>query len=211
MYTPHPSAALNELFAKKPWQGAAPDEATFLFVGLDANYAADIEQSPIFPRIREYHEDGVAFWQKHGVHHPFLLSQYSGAGKLYHRNFARIGFERRHAHKASFIELLHLPTTGSDLKSADLSPAHMSLLDEVILKGAAKHIFLPAGVARLMRATGVFPWLAETAIAHEGPLGVLHFRAGKNIYSHLHFSYRYDNSRKALEAAAIRQFVLRDG
>lgn len=39
MYVPHPSARLTELFRSRPFQGAAPEESEFLFVGLDANYA----------------------------------------------------------------------------------------------------------------------------------------------------------------------------
>lgn len=64
MYTPHPCIQLNEIFTAKPYQGVAPDPSTFLFIGLDANYHAEIENRPIFPKILEYHHDGVAFWQK---------------------------------------------------------------------------------------------------------------------------------------------------
>src|SRR5690349_6421729 len=98
MYTPHPSRELTELFARKPYQGVAPENATFLFVGLDANYDERIATSTIFSNVLEYHSDGVAFWRAHGVHHPFLLPGYSGDGRVYHRNFARIGFRREHAH-----------------------------------------------------------------------------------------------------------------
>ena len=59
MYLPHPSPELNELFAHKPYQGASPEHAKFLFVGLDANYAPQIANKPIFSKIREYHHDGV--------------------------------------------------------------------------------------------------------------------------------------------------------
>jgi hypothetical protein len=91
MYRPHPSAELNAKFAARPYQGVEPSAATFLFVGLDANYSLDLEQSPSFRRVLEYHEDGVAFWQRYGVHHPFLLPEYRGDGRRYHRTFARIG------------------------------------------------------------------------------------------------------------------------
>src|SRR5258706_1318579 len=53
MYAAHPSRELNDLFAHKPYQGAAPELATFLFIGLDANYDEQIAEKPIFPKILE--------------------------------------------------------------------------------------------------------------------------------------------------------------
>ena len=88
MYTPHPSAELTRLFRERPYQGADPATARFLFVGLDANYAADIEGGPAWAAVRDYHEDGIAFWRRHGVHHPFLLPQYTGDGRRYHSSFS---------------------------------------------------------------------------------------------------------------------------
>lgn len=82
------------MFRRRPFQGADPALAKFLFVGLDANYDAGIESSPAFSSIIEYHNDGVAFWRRHRVHHPFLLPGYSGDGGLYHRSFAKVGFLR---------------------------------------------------------------------------------------------------------------------
>jgi hypothetical protein len=112
VYRPHPSPELNELFARKPYQGAPPDQALFLFVGLDANYDEEIANSRIFSKIQEYHDDGVAFWRKYEVHHPFLLDEYPGAGRRYHQTFAQIGFTPAHADLVSFVELLHVPTSG---------------------------------------------------------------------------------------------------
>jgi len=76
MFASHPSVALNARFAERPYQGTHPNSAKFLFVGLDANYAADVEHNPVFPYILQYHEDGPRFWRTHGVHHglPDLLS-----------------------------------------------------------------------------------------------------------------------------------------
>src|SRR5688572_22512192 len=121
MFEAHPSEKLNRAFREKPYQGAEPECARFLFVGLDANYAKDVESSPIFQKVIEYHEDGPAFWQKYGVHHPFLLSEYSGEGKKYHRNFAQIGFGPEQAQDVSFVEALHVPTIQTrNLKTTDL-------------------------------------------------------------------------------------------
>lgn len=211
MYTAHPSAALNALFAHKPYQGTTPQEATFLFVGLDANYEAEIEHKPIFAKLREYHEDGVSFWRRYRVHHPFLLPQYSGDGQLYHRSFARIGFGPEQAHCVSFIELLHVPTVGrSRLEVADLKAQHLAMLNEVFLGGAAKHIFISRGVARLMHATKVYGWLSKSPTEYVGPLGVLYRSESKAVYSHLHFSvYGKFEERKSQEAAVIRELIAR--
>ncbi len=85
MYQIHPSKKLNELFQEKPFQGVSPEKAKFLFVGLDANYAENIESQNIFDKIIEYHLDGVSFWQKYKVHHPFLLDEYREDGRKYHK------------------------------------------------------------------------------------------------------------------------------
>jgi len=165
VYTPHPSRVLTELFTRKPYQGVAPDKATFLFVGLDANYGDQIATSPIFPKVREYHDNGVAFWQAHGVHHPFLLPGYSGAGWVYHRNFARIGFRPEHSPLISFVELLHVPMVGRNLLAPeDLSESHLRMLNAAILEGTARYTFISAGVARLMRATRLFKWLPRMPV-----------------------------------------------
>ena len=201
MYRSHPSQILSTLFARKPYQGASPDAARFLFVGLDANYAEDIERSPIFPELLAYHEDGTAFWRRHGVHHPFLLPQYTGDGRRYHRTFAKIGFRPEHADLVSFIELLHLPTVGrSTLEPGDLDPTHLRRLNTLVFDGPARFVFLSAGVVRLMGATGLFPRLGE-ARASTGALRVLHQDADRTVYLHLHFS-NYGKFEARLQAEA---------
>lgn len=70
MHHAHPSRILNDLFGRRSYQGVPQENARFLFVGLDANYAADIERSPVFPEVLAYHEDGPAFWRAYGAHHP---------------------------------------------------------------------------------------------------------------------------------------------
>jgi hypothetical protein len=39
-----------------------------------------------------------------------------GDGRKYHKEFSKIRLSCKDASRISFIELLHLPTTGSDLK-----------------------------------------------------------------------------------------------
>jgi hypothetical protein len=210
MYVPHPSSELNDLFTRKPYQGVAPEEATILFLGLDANYHPGIASSSIYPKVLEYHADGVTFWQKYGVHHPFLLPGYSGDGSFYHQSFARIGFGPEHVHLISFIELLDVPTVGrSSLVAADLSGAHLKRLNEVIIEGPALYVFIPSGVARLMRGTGLFPWIPRAPIRSLGPLGVWFRKGSKTMYSLLHFSvYGKFAQQKAAEALAIRAILM---
>jgi len=189
MYIPHPSFQLNEIFSKKPYQGVAPDHTAFLFIGLDANYQENIATEPIFSKILEYHKDGVAFWQKNGVHHPFLLSDYKGAGKRYHRSFSNIGFCPQHANLVSFVELLHVPTVGRNkLDVSDFELSHLKMLNSAILDGQAKYIFISDNVHRLMLASGAFPWIANQPKESDGPLGILFHRNDKTVFKHLHFS-----------------------
>lgn len=206
MYHPHPSDKLNEIFSAKPYQGVAPEQATFLFIGLDANYDATIEAHAIFPNILEYHRNGLAFWQKYGVHHPFLLSDYTGDGKFYHRSFARIGFQPEHAGLVSFTELLHVPTSGRNkLEVKDLSKSHLNQMNAAITEGAARYIFIPAGVAQLMLLTGGFPWLQKKPVGKDGPLEILYRQQNKTVYKHLHFSnYGKFEEQKRNELAFIR-------
>jgi hypothetical protein len=213
MFSAHPSPSLNSLFHAKPYQGANPEEAKFLFIGLDANYDAEVEDKPIFAKLQEYHEDGVTFWRNHQVHHPFLLPQYTGDGRFYHRSFSRIGFKPEHAAQVSFIELLHVPTVGrSKLVPEDLSSQHLRMLNEVVLAGAAQHIFVPQAVARLMQASGQFAWLPKRPTEQFGPLAILYRQGTKAVYSHLHFSvYGKFEERKVNEAAAIQSLFAAGG
>ncbi|CAN7461849.1 hypothetical protein LJR130_003039 [Variovorax sp. LjRoot130] len=204
MYQAHPSRVLTELFARRPYQGAPPKTARFLFVGLDANYAADVEQSAIFPALRSYHEDGPTFWRKHGVHHPFLLPEYRGDGRRYHRTFAKIGFRPEHADLVSFIELLHVPTVGrSTLVPDDLDSTHLDRLKDAMFKGQARYVFLSAGVLRRMNDTEQFPEL-KRASGPSGSLRTLYKDAAREIFLHLHFSnYGKFEAQLQAEAGAI--------
>lgn len=209
MYRKHPSGELGELFALKPYQGAAPREAHFLFVGLDANYDEAIGSAPIFSKVIEYHSDGVAFWRKYGVHHPFLLPGYLGNGRRYHRTFARAGFTPAHAHLVSFVELLNVPTVGRNvLVPSDLAKTHLEWLDDIIRRGSARHIFISDKVARLMRASRLFPWVPPVPHQGLGPLATWFREGAKIVYSHLHFSvYGKFERRLASELAAIRTLL----
>lgn len=212
MYIPHPSQTLNDLFSSKPFQGAPPAGATFLFVGLDANYSETIETEPVFSKIVEYHEDGCRFWRKYGVHHPFLLPGYSGSGRYYHKSFAEIGFTPEQADAVSFVELLHLPTTGqSNLELSDLATGHLRKLASWFMEGQARHIFFPAGVVRLLKRSGLLNWIPGKPKGRHGDLKILLDQPGKRVYQHLHFSnYGKFLEQKRREARDIFGIVSRD-
>ena len=201
MYQPHTSEELNKKFRQRPYQGVDPSAATFLFIGLDANYDPNLESSSSFRSVLEYHEDGVSFWQRRGVHHPFLLPEYRGDGRRYHRTFSRIGFTPRHAELVSFVELLHVPSVGrSKLAPQDLDLTHLKAINAAILHGRAKHIFVSAGVARLMQSSKAFPWLPKEA-SGPAPLRRWYSEPSRAVYSHLHFS-NYGKFQLQLEEEA---------
>ncbi len=209
MYFCHPSKQLQQAFALKPYQGIAPELAQYLFVGLDANYDKNIEFQSVFVQILEYLKDGVTFWRKNNVHHPFLLSHYKGDGQFFHKSFARIGFGTEHAEKVSFVELLHVPTYGrSSLVLDDLDHAHLDRINHAIMFGAARHIFIPSGVARLMRLTGLFSWMPRNPLGTRDGLDVWYKSESKVVYSHYHFSvFGKFEQRKQAQLRAMRLLV----
>jgi hypothetical protein len=206
-YTLHPSERLVTLFKKKPWQGNDSAKAHFLFIGLDANYAPDIEKT--LPEIFSYLDSGVEFWRTQGVHHPFRLPHYQGSGKKYHDKFAEIGFTPKHAELVSFIELLHVPTTGvSSLKVADLSTDHLDFLTSIVDRGTAKYVFLSPRVSSILRQTKVFPWLSRTLSRMDGDLAVLREQNGQIIYQMYHLScYGWQLNVLNRQISQIRKIV----
>ena len=170
-----------------------------------------IETSSIFSKIIEYHEDGVAFWQKYGVHHPFLLPDYPGDrrkdGCPYHRNFSKIGFKPEHASQVSFVELLNVPTVGrNELNSNDFDTDHLKWLNALIVESNIEHIFISQTVESQMQKTRVFPLLNTQTQDKEIILPRLFSNGTKNIYKHLHFSC-YVNKKMKDERVAILNLI----
>lgn len=193
-YTPHPSKELQRIFREKPYQGAHPAEAEFLFIGLDANFDPEIEERSMWQTMEEYLLDGVNFWRTHGVHHPFMLPDYRGDGRKYHRNFADIGFTPDDADRVSFTELVHEPTVGrSSLQVHDLDLPHLEQLNHWIENGTSRYIFVPTSVATMMRASGEFAWMPKRETRLENGLGLWarlpdEIHGTKTVYWHYHFS-----------------------
>lgn len=207
MYQQHTCEKLNALFKKKPFQGAPPEKARFIFVGLDANFDPEIESSEAFPEVCSYLEDGVGFWAKHGIHHPFLLPNYRGDGARYHKQFAKIGLNARHAQDVSFIELIDTPTIGrSKLNKNDLLQQHHHLerLETWFKGGHKKYVFISPNARRLMNSTPHFRWLASDPVSSYESIPIYHQSTDLTVLSPYHFSCygRHclaENKRKQLE------------
>jgi len=150
-YGIHPSKELLQLFKERSFQGQQPEKAKVLILGNDANYSPEISEDPFFQNILDYHSDGVGFWKKTSVHHPFLLPTYpfpkNAGGVPYHRKFSKMGFTSNYAEKFSFIELLNVPTTGNTgsnkAKFYDLMDIeHLEWLEDLIFSGSKKLVLL---------------------------------------------------------------------
>ena len=152
-----------------PYQGQEPASARIIFVGLDANYSAGIfAHENMRERILEYHLNGVEFWKRHNVHHPFLLDEYplkkNRGGVPYHRKFQTMALTAKHAEFITFVELLDVPTIGSTEKKKFwelFNLEHAKRLDSIFTSGAKRLVLLPGSVIRNMQHAndrhGVFP------------------------------------------------------
>lgn len=213
MYDAHPSLRLHELFRDSPHQGAAPERADLVVLGLDANYAADLDARPrLFSLVERYHRNGVEFWRSERVHHPFVHQDYPGDrrrdGVPYHRNFAEIGFGPQHAHRISFIEVLDLPTTGqSRLVPADLDRAHLARLAELMRSGRRCTVLVCSDVILLLRKVKDLFWWLPPPLGNQ-VLPVLHQTGHTVVRQHLHFStHGKDRARRLQEAQVIRALL----
>ncbi len=151
-YQKHPNQEFVKMFTDKPYQGQHPAKASIIILGYDANYSEEIrEHKDFFQLIVEYHNDGVAFWKKYGVHHPFLHENYpfdkTKDGVPYHRNFAKIELSQDAADKISFVELLDVPTVGQRCENKKLflemlNPHHLKWLEDSIFTGDKKLVLV---------------------------------------------------------------------
>ncbi|WP_156129478.1 hypothetical protein [Flavobacterium sp. AED] len=193
----HPSQALINLYNERNFQGANPSDAKVLFVGKDPNWAINIEESLIFDLVKEYLADGVKFWKKYNIHHPFLHPKYDGEGKKYHNAISRLNLENNLADKISFIEIIGFPTTGmSSLNYKQfneylLSPENKNHLIELdkLLNDPEKQIFLFWGLINYLkyinRKTGLF---LKFANLDKQSMNRTDLNKVGNIYFHKHFS-----------------------
>ncbi len=168
----HISPELVSLFNRKPFQGQYPEKSKVVFLSSDANYSPEISNHYFFKTILEYQSDGVLFWEKYNVHHPFLLPHYpfnkNKDGVPFHRNFKKIGLTAKYASHVTFLELLDIPTIGNKSKNYELfyslvSKTHLQYIDKLITCGGQKLFFVSSGVlqnmVKLKKVYQVFEWL----------------------------------------------------
>lgn len=212
MYYPHPNEELNNAFSRKPYQGVAPEVAKYLFIGLDANYDKEIHENEAYAEVIEYLQNGVTFWEKYGVHHPFLLPTYKGDGQFYHKSFSRIGFERRHAKDVSFIELVDRPSYGkSSLDVDDLNMNHLVRIKNVLESGVVEYAFIPTSVGSLMKKSGVFPWMPSRPKVTDTSLKLWKTVGTTKLLWHYHFSvYGKFEATKSAQLEEIGRLLKRD-
>lgn len=152
----HPSSKLINLYFEKPYQGQDPEKAKYIFLGKDGNWNPDIEKEDYFLKIEEYLKDGVAFWKKYKIHHPFLLPEYKGDGKRFHTQFRKTYDNDEIADEVSFVELIMLPTYGASRDSSEIklfnellfseeNLEHLKYLDK-IFRNPSKLIFIAWGL-----------------------------------------------------------------
>ena len=203
IFQKHQSEELNKLYLKKNYQGANPNDAKILFVGRDPNWASDIETMRLFRYISEYLTDGVSFWNKYKIHHPFLLPNYKGDGKRYHNIFSKLNIESSFSNKISFVELIGFPTTGNaksnnklflEYLTSDANRNHLIELDS-FLNDTEKIIFIAWGLIDdlkyLNSKTGLFKKFVQM---NKSKMSISELNKYENIFIHRHFSDAISNS-----------------
>ncbi|UOK42183.1 MULTISPECIES: hypothetical protein [Flavobacterium] len=203
IFQKHPSKLLNELYSKKNYQGANPFDAKILFVGRDPNWAADVDSNDMFNFFSEYLNDGISFWKKHNIHHPFLLPNYKGDGKRYHIIFSKLKVESNFSDKISFIELIGFPTTGMaktnnkiflEYLISESNKNHLSELNNLI-NDQSKIIFIAWGLIDdfkfLNNKTGMFQKFANL---DKSQMNISDLNQFENIFIHRHFSDAISNA-----------------
>jgi len=198
----HPSKLLNDLYLKKNYQGANPVDAKVLFVGRDPNWAFDVDSQEMFNSVSKYLNDGITFWKENNIHHPFLLPNYKGDGKRYHRIFSKLKIESRFSSNISFVELVGFPTTGMAKTNNKifrefllLESNRNNLLElDKLLNHSDKKIFIAWGLMDdfkfLYNKTGLFKKFAELL---KSEMNINDLNQSDNIYIHRHFSNAISN------------------
>jgi len=214
----HPSKKLQDIYSKNAHQGADPNDAKIIFVGRDPNWRIDIEEQSYFHLISEYLEDGISFWEKHDVHHPFMLKLYSGDGKKYHRGFSKINLHKKFAKEISFVELIGFPTVGMAgnnkklFKEILLSKENRSHLQELesILNRKDKLIFIAWGLIEnfnlIYKTTGLFKLIASI---DKTTMDITTINRLNNLIIHRHFSDAISNDTISKMALEINNFLIR--
>ncbi len=206
-----------ELFNKRPVQGQVPEKTSIIFLSSDANYSPEISDHPFFKYILEYQKDGIAFWDKYGCHHPFMLSDYpfnrNEAGVPFHRNFSKLGLGPEYAQHISFLELLDVPTIGNKSEDREqffkmVSLKHLQYLEELFIGGGHKLFFVSNGVlkdiTKIKRTYPLFAWADFAAGSKNQFTKIINGNKIKEIY---HFSSTQIHSQLSAIKSEIDQWL----
>lgn len=197
-YGLHPSNQLRQLFEEQefPHQGQDPQSARIVVIALDANYSPEISEVPnFFKHIIEYHADGVLFWEKYRVHHPFLLSNYplkkNTGGVPYHRRFGWMNLGPEYARHISFLELLDVPTTGRTEWSRFweiFNIDHARRIDGLVTSGEPRLVILSKTLVSTYMAYAKKTWPVFDWLPDEFNLGAMTSIRQTVIFGAPHFS-----------------------
>lgn len=213
-YGRHPSKRLNDLYASKSYQGANPVDAKVIFVGRDPNWVADIEEREMFEHVVAYLTDGIAFWQKHNIHHPFLLESYKGDGRRHHRAFTKLELDSSVASKISFVDLIGFPTIGKATIERNSFKGHLFSEENIdnlialdkVLNDESKIIFivwkLIDDFKLIYERTGLFKNLANL---DKSQMDITDLNQYENIFVHRDFSNSITNDTIAKMANKLRE------
>jgi hypothetical protein len=218
-YGIHPSEELVGLFRERPYQGESPDKARVIFIGKDANYAPELGNHPFFNTIKHYHSDPFEFWQRHGVHHPFLLDDCPAEGKcggvMFHRAFAKLGFESVDAHRVCFSKLLNLPMVGMVTGNESvfwnlLDLDYLHELERSLTNGQQKIAFVVEDALPLLEGiatrTGYFRWLFQHPEEVRDDMGIPRLYAGDSL--RVYKIHRFSSEGIEEQLPRIRDIVL---
>ena len=210
----HPSKKLNDLYSKRSYQGANPVDAKVLFVGRDPNWPDGIDGEKMFKSVEEYLTDGISFWKKNRIHHPFLLPGYVGDGRRYHKLFSKLNLDSSVANKISFVELIGFPTTGMARSNGKVfkeyllskeNRNHLIELDK-LLNDTDKMIFIAWGLTNdfkfLYERTRLFKKFAKL---NKSEMDINDLNQFENIYIHRHFSDAISNDTLAKMEVILKQ------
>jgi len=215
----HTSDEMVELFSQKPFQGQVPEKSKIIFLSSDANYSPEISNHSFFKYILEYQKDSIAFWQKYGCHHPFMLQSFpqefnrNKNGVPFHRNFSKLCLGPEYAVDISFLELLDVPTIGNKSQNREqffkmVSLNHLRYIENLILGGGHKLFFVSNGVlkdiATIRKIYSVFAWLDITSASERRFSQVINGNRIKGIY---HFSSSQIHSQLAEIKSEINEWL----
>lgn len=220
----------RETYENRSFQGKVPEEAKVFFIGIDANYDANMSDD-FYDILTNYHQNGAIYWlnnwqnNNNNDHHPFLLPAYGQrAGYLYHCNFRRMKLPANTCADAiSFFELLNVPTSGKRTDDPSglfqqqlhysLAQGHIRKLRSLLFTGRNKRIFMSNEVIEILCGIngqgGIVNRLRNTREPAQNLPDIYNDDANNIIiYKNLHFSARFHQKQVFEQLPVIAQCIL---